>query len=277
MYQHEYDSRPVQTLKCGALGVLLNSSRLKSGRLDRPRSCRPPTVSMSTSEATDLNPTTESSIDLDLDSSADTTDLIEAVTELSEQVSDLQATVQEQAETISDLEDQLRAEQEQRGQEDAQVRARLTEVEERVEDVEEHGSGHTNPGGNTSETTTQEPCTEPQTDIEEMVDLPDSLLGDQTANVRRAVFVARDVEAYTTSCPAGRVITSGELRRVLQAGTDCAGHTQTVARVLDLLDRTGGAGTTVVERGGERRLVFEQDLVDRLGTQRCDGQRGQAV
>jgi flagellar biosynthesis GTPase FlhF len=235
---------------------------------------------MSTSEATDLNPTTESSIDLDLNSDASTTEsLIEAVNVLSEQVSDLQATVQEQAETIDTLRSELDEEREQRGQEDAQVRARVHDVESRVEQVREHGSEDVEGGVQAEQTTMQDDDAEPQTDIEQMSRMPEPVLSEQTANVRRAVFVARDVSSYTTSCPAGRVITSGELRRVLQAGTDCAGHTQTVARVIDLLDRTGGDGTTVVERRGERRLVFEQDLVDRLSaqTQRCDSQRGQAV
>jgi uncharacterized coiled-coil protein SlyX len=231
---------------------------------------------MSTSEATDLNPTTESSTDLDLNSDASTTDLVEAVTELSQRVSELEDTVAEQEQTIDQLREDLRAEQEQRGQEDAQVRARVHDVESRVEDVEETVSGDVEGGVQTSETTMQDDDAE-QTDIEQMVDMPDSLLDDQTANVRRAVFVAKDVSSYTTSCPAGRVITSGELRRVLEAGTECAGHTQTVARVMDLLDRTGGDGTTVVERRGERRLVFEQDLVDRLDTQCCDSQQGQPV
>jgi Tfp pilus assembly protein FimV len=218
---------------------------------------------MSTSEPGNINPTTDTE-SIDLNSDASTTDLIEAVTELSEQVSELESTVQEQAETISDLEDQLRAEKEQRGQADAQVRSRVHDVEERVEDVEEHGSEDVKCGVQTSETTMQEPCTEPQTDLESMTTMPEPVLSEQTANVQRAVFVARDVSSYTTSCPAGRVVKSGELRRVLQAGTDCNGHTQTVARVMDLLDRTGGEDTTVVERRGERRLVFEQDLVDRL-------------
>ncbi len=225
---------------------------------------------MSTSEPGNINPTTDTE-SIDLNSDASTTEsLIEAVNVLSEQVSDLRATVEEQAETIEQLRDDLRAEQEQRGRADSQVRARVHDLEGRVEDVE-HGSGDVEGGVQAEQTTMQDDDTEPQTDIEEMVDLPDSLLDDQTANVRRAVFVARDVSSYTTSCPAGRVITSGELRRVLEAGTDCAGHTQTVARVIDLLDRTGGDGTTVVERRGERRLVFEQDLVDRLSARSQGG------
>jgi len=231
---------------------------------------------MSPTEATDLNPTTESSIDLDLNSDASSAELIEAVTELSQRVSELEDTVAEQEQTIDQLREDLRAEQDARGQEDAKIRSRVHDVESRVEDVEETVSGDVEGGVQTSETTMQDDDAE-QTDIEQMVDMPDSLLDDQTANVRRAVFVAKDVSSYTTSCPAGRVITSGELRRVLEAGTECAGHTQTVARVMDLLDRTGGDGTTVVERRGERRLLFEQDLVDRLDTQCCDSQQGQPV
>jgi uncharacterized coiled-coil protein SlyX len=216
---------------------------------------------------------------IDLSNDADTESLVEAVTELSQRVSELESTVQEQAQTISELHAELDEERQQRGQESAQVRARVHDVEERVEDIEDTVSGHTNPGGSTGETAMQDDDVEPQTDIEEMVDMPDSLLDSQTANVQRACFVAKDVSSYTTSCPAGRVITSGELRRVLQAGTDCAGHTQTVARVIDLLDRTGGESTTVVERRGERRLVFEQDLVDRLSarSQGGDGPQEQAV
>jgi hypothetical protein len=230
---------------------------------------------MSTSRQADKTVTDSSSIDVDLNSDASTTEsLIEAVNVLSEQVSDLTERVEEQAETISELRDDLRAEQDTRGREVAETRQQVEQVREQVEETV---SGHTNPGGNTSETTMQDDDAEPETDLEAMTGMPEPVLSEQTANVQRAVFVAKDVEAFTTSCPAGRVIQSSELRRVLQAGTDCNGHTQTVARVLDLLDRTGGDGTTVVERRGERRLVFEQDLVDRLSTQCCDGQTVEAV
>jgi uncharacterized coiled-coil protein SlyX len=234
---------------------------------------------MSTSRQADKTATDSSSIAQSLSGSADTTELVEAVTELSQRVSELESTVQEQAETIQDLRDDLRAERDERGRSVAETRQQVTELRE---DVEDTVSGGAECGGNTSETTTQEPSVEPQTDIEQMSRMPEPVLSEQTANVQRAVFVAKDVEAYTTSCPAGRVIKSGELRRVLEAGTDCSGHTQTVARVMDLLDRTGGEDTTVVERRGERRLVFEQDLVDRLSaltsqSRGGDSQRGQAV
>jgi hypothetical protein len=245
---------------------------------------------MSTSRQADKTVTDFSSIAQSLSSSADTTDLVEAVTALATEVADLrekvkdqqqiindqQQTINDQQQTISELREDLRREQDTRGREVAQTRQQVEQVRETVEETV---SGDANPIVQAEQTTIQDDDTEPQTDIEQMVRMPDSLLEDQTANVRRAVFVASDVEDYTTSCPAGRVIKSGELRRVLRAGTDCAGHTQTVARVIDLLDRTGGDGTTVVERRGERRLVFEQDLVDRLSaqTQRCDGQPVEAT
>jgi molybdopterin converting factor small subunit len=241
---------------------------------------------MPTTTSADKTATDFASIASNLDSNADTTELVEAVTSMATEIANLreaveeqQDTIEEQQDTIDQLRDDLRAERQQRGQQDAQVRARVHDVEERVDSVEKHGSGHADPTPDGSETTIQDDDAEPETDIGQMVRMPDNLLEDQTANVRRAVFVAKDVEDYTTGCPAGRVIKSGELRRVLQAGTDCAGHTQTVARVMDLLDRTGGDSTTVVERDGERRLVFEQDLVDRLSaqTQRCDSQPVEAT
>jgi hypothetical protein len=236
---------------------------------------------MSTSRQANKTVTDSSSIAQSLSSSADTTDLVEAVTALATEVADLRETVEDQQQTINDqqqtiseLREDLRREQDTRGREVAQTRQQVEQVRETVEET---GSGDANPTVQADQTTTQEPSVEPQTNIEQMVRMPEAVLEDQTANVQRAVFVAKDVADYTTGCPAGRVIKSSELRRVLQAGTDCNGHTQTVARVIDLLDRTGGDCTTVVERRGERRLVFEQDLVDRLDTQRCDSQRGQAV
>jgi hypothetical protein len=264
---------------CVRRGIKLKSLREKCFSVSSkkqgggtPRSAVPTQANKSAMSAT---PHTAKKATTDLDSidlsnDADTTDLVEAVTVLATEVADLRETVESQAQTIEeqqdtieDLRDDLHAEQEQRGQQDAQVRSRLHDIEERVDSVEEHGSGHAN-STEAGQTTIQDDDAEPQTDIEQMARMPDSLLDDQTANVRRAVFVASDVEDYTTGCPAGRVIRSSELRRVLQAGTDCNGHTQTVARVMDLLDRTGGEGTTVVERRGERRLVFSDDLVDRL-------------
>lgn len=55
------------------------------------------------------------------------------------------------------------------------------------------------------------------------------MIDQESANVRRAAFVVRGVMDYTISVPAGRAITSGELRRMVKAGTDASRGT---ARLL---------------------------------------------
>jgi hypothetical protein len=108
------------------------------------------------------------------------------------------------------------------------------------------------------------------TPLEDLVTLPDTVLDEERANTQRAVFVARDVSEYTKSVPAGRVVTSSELRTVLRAGTDSKGHRQTVSRVMNLLDDLGGDETKIVERRGTKRLVFTDEIVERLGRLTAD-------
>jgi hypothetical protein len=105
---------------------------------------------------------------------------------------------------------------------------------------------------------------QPETPIEQVVTMPEEMAVDQlTANQERARFIATDVRDYAESVPAGWAITSTDLRRVLQA-YDQSGHTETVARVFDILDDLGGDDIKIVERRGTRRLIFTDELVDRL-------------
>jgi hypothetical protein len=85
-----------------------------------------------------------------------------------------------------------------------------------------------------------------------------------TANQERARFVAKDVVEYTRSVPAGRAIKSSEIATVLRAGTDCKGRSQTVSRVIEFLNDLGGDGVEVVERRGERRVIFDDHAAHRL-------------
>jgi|APHM01.1.fsa_nt_gi hypothetical protein len=254
--------------QCGA------DSQNQEGQVTSPMCISDPTSKKATDDT--------SSIASNLDSSADSETLVEAITQMATEIANLRATVEDQQDTIEDLRADLREERTRRGKQDADIRSRVHDVESTVQDVEDSLSEDVDQAPEAGNTT-QGPTVEPQTDPESMTTMPDAVLEDQTANVRRAVFVASDVEDYTTACPAGRVIQSSELRRVLKAGTDCRGHTQTVARVMDLLDRTGGEQTQVVQRNGERRLVFEQELVDRLSvlsdeqTHRCDAEPVEAM
>jgi hypothetical protein len=136
----------------------------------------------------------------------------------------------------------------------------VSDVEDRVEDL----SAGDSPEGSTGEDTPADTQERPQTPLEQTAALPQGMIEQESANVRRAVFVARDAEDYTTKVPAGRVIKSSDLRRVLTAGTDARGHTQTVDRVMSVLEEMGGDDVRIVDRRGERRVLFSEEIVARL-------------
>jgi dissimilatory sulfite reductase (desulfoviridin) alpha/beta subunit len=169
--------------------------------------------------------------------------------------------VEDQQKRIDELEDRLDDEQTQRGKDDAELRGRITNAENRLDAVEEEES--------TTETPTdgeKDSSTGTQTPLEQICSLPEEAVVSQlSANQRRARFVARDVEQYASKVPAGYAITSGEISTVLRAGTDCDGRTQTVARVMDFLDRLGGGDVKIVKRRGTKRIVFDEEIVKKLG------------
>jgi len=87
---------------------------------------------------------------------------------------------------------------------------------------------------------------------------------DQRPNIRRALFVARDVVQYTTKVPAGRVIKWSELRKVLRAGTDSS-HGETVKRVMEVLDKFGEDTVRIVDRPNQQmKVCFDDEAVERL-------------
>jgi DNA repair exonuclease SbcCD ATPase subunit len=105
----------------------------------------------------------------------------------------------------------------------------------------------------------------PETNLEQVVSLPEPVVDDQlTANQQRARFIARDLKDYTQSIPAGRRMTAGQITRVLRAGTDCKGHSQTVDRVIDFLNDFGEDQVSVKKRRGKRIVVFGDNLVNRI-------------
>jgi chemotaxis regulatin CheY-phosphate phosphatase CheZ len=181
---------------------------------------------------------------------------------IADTVATLVEIVEEQQKQIEELQDRLDEEQTQRGKDDAELRGRITDAEERLNDVEDDVSGETTP---TPETET-DASTDPQTPLEQICNLPEEAVVSQlSANQRRARFVARDVDQYASKVPAGYSITSGEISTVLRAGTDCDGRTQTVARVMDFLDRLGGDAVKIVKRRGTKRIVFDEEIVEKLG------------
>jgi hypothetical protein len=210
----------------------------------------------------------DKTVSLDDDRSTELEQLIEAkVSEaVDERLGELERRVDELAEEIAGEADRL-------ARDATDDRQRIHALEERMGELEEAasedpGAGMSegrDPRGSGGENAPAPDHIAPTTPLERVAGLPEHLAESElTANVGRARFVARGVMEYSQSAPAGRVISSSDLRRVLVAGTDAKGHGQTVTRVLQALEELGGDGVTVVERRGERRVVFDEGTADRL-------------
>jgi len=141
--------------------------------------------------------TDPSSTDLDLNSDASTTDLIEAVTELSHQVSDLQATVEEQQETIQELRDDLRVEQDTRGREVAETRQQVSDLQATVEET---ACEHADPTPEAGQTTVQPSELTP---VEQLARADDLDAVTDSASVRRAVTLFKNLDEWGRRAPKG--------------------------------------------------------------------------
>lgn len=182
---------------------------------------------------------------------------------LEERVDDTESKAKIGMETAFELEEAVTGD---RGSFDAQDTAEEEgSLIERVEDIEDGGvdggSGDETPTPQTPETTF-----EPETPLEDVVNLPSTMAEESlTANQERAYFIAKDITDYAKSVPAGRVLTSSEVRRVLTAKEESRAHTQTVSRVMDRLEELGKDDVQLKEtRGGERAVVFTDEIVERL-------------
>lgn len=96
-----------------------------------------------------------------------------------------------------------------------------------------------------------------------------------SANQERARFVARDVRDYADKAPAGLVVDSSTVKKVITAAEGNRPHTQTVARIMDFLADLGKDGVELTKRRGRKLVVFDREVADRLANHgRCD--RGSA-
>ena len=194
-----------------------------------------------------------------VDASKEVVDEIEQKGEqLTEEVSQLVEQVDDNSNEINDNANELSETRRQQ----AEDRQRIHEVEKSVEDIDVDDT----PTPNTETTRTHEPVTS----LEEVVTLSETIAEDSlTTNQQRSRFIAKNVEDYTRSCPAGRTIKSSEIRRVLSASEDTSVHTETVSRTMDFLDRLGDDDVAIKEtQSNEKVVVFSDAIVDRIVSQR---------
>ena len=149
------------------------------------------------------------------------------------------------------------------GSEFADVRGRITDVEEQVQTLE------SSPESTTNEDADQMSSQTAETPLERICALPEQIADRElTTNQDRARFIARDVRDYAEKAPAGLVIDSQTITKVLAAeGTKP--HTQTVARVMNFLEKLGKDEIEQTKRCGKKLVVVDPEAADRYHD-RCD-------
>lgn len=93
---------------------------------------------------------------------------------------------------------------------------------------------------------------------------------------RRTAFLWKDLKDYSRKCPAGRVITNPELRRVLAAAEPEDGATidSTIARrVMELSDDLTRGAVTVEKEAGRWRMVIPPDWKEKAREAHRDAER----
>jgi len=174
--------------------------------------------------------------------------------QLTEEVGQLADQIESNAETVEDEKDRRSAEIEG-------CHNRLSRLDDKIQQKEVDSDGAT-PTPDTETTSTHEPVTS----LEEVVTLSETIAEDSlTSNQQRSRFIAKNVEDYTRSVPAGRAIKSSEIRRVLSASEDSSIHTETVSRTMSFLDRLGDDDVSIKEtQSNEKVVVFTDEIVDRI-------------
>jgi chromosome segregation ATPase len=187
---------------------------------------------------------------------ADATDS-STVEKLAQAVADLRETVERLEKENQELREELAEHKDHTGREFADVRGRITDVEDDVD------------AAVVTDTTATETT---ETPLERICSLPEHVADRElTANQERARFIARDVHDYAENVPAGLVVDSRAIKRVLTASEGKRPHTQTVARVMDFLDDLGKDAVKLIKRRGRKLVVFDPDAADRLANHdRCD-------
>ncbi|WP_336346187.1 hypothetical protein [Halalkalicoccus ordinarius] len=188
----------------------------------------------------------------------------EQLDQLTERVDELEAEVEQKDDRIEELEAQLTEYKRFAGSEFADVRGRITDVEEQVQTLESSPDNATSEdAGETSSQTTETP-------LERICGLPEQIADRElTTNQDRARFIARDVRDYAEKAPAGLVIDSQTITKVLTAAEGTKPHTQTVARVMNFLEKLGKDDVKQTKRRGKKLVVVDPEAADRYHD-RCD-------
>jgi chromosome segregation ATPase len=182
--------------------------------------------------------------------------------QLINEAKEIEAQVGANEESVSEIQETVATTR----KEQAQIRSRVTDVEESVESDDDDGVE-----ADVEDTDTLQAGSpavpEAECSLGQAIRLPEHVAEENlTQNQQRARSVAKDVHQYATSVPAGYRLSASELRRVLSAQEDGATiHGQTLNRVRDFLLRLGGEHVELKEsRGGTTSVIFGELFVKRV-------------
>lgn len=186
------------------------------------------------------------------------------VDDLIQSVEDLREIVERQAERIDELEMELAEHKDYTGREVADIRGRISDVEDDVETLENQQikadstnkalGDEANKGGTKAD----------QTPLERICTLPEHITDRElTINQKRARFIAKDIHDYAEKAPAGFVIDSRAVKRVITAKERTRPHTQTVVRVMDFLDDLGKDDIKLKKHRGKKLIVVNPEAATR--------------
>ncbi|CCC41950.1 uncharacterized protein Hqrw_5078 (plasmid) [Haloquadratum walsbyi C23] len=191
-------------------------------------------------------------------SSSCTTDVIK---QLISKIHEQHQTIDSLESEISDIRDQLAT----RAKSDAIDKKQISEQEERISELEDKtdDSETSKDQSSTSDSEGEDTNTQ-STALEQVVALPDDVATENlTSNQKRARSIARRIDEYGKSVPAGIAITSTRIRDILSGLEDKRIHRQTVQRVADFLKRFGDCEIDTKEtRGGKDVVVFSESVVE---------------
>lgn len=188
---------------------------------------------------------------------ADATDS-STVEQLVQVVEDLQKTVERQADRINKFEDELADHMDHTGREFADVRARITDVENQQTqpdstDSTPKGLTGRKPGRRTNRHRLSGSARSRNT-------LPSA----NSRPIKSARFIAKDVHDYAEKAPTGLILDSQTIKKVITAAEDKKPRTQTVARIIDFFEDLGQDDIEVTKRRGKKLIVINPEVADRL-------------
>lgn len=191
--------------------------------------------------------------------------------------------LQAKNEALRDRVDELEGELDNQSQNVSGAFAKLSANEDRIDDLEAqqatvdpaNESAHPNEHDDADADTDDHEQEQDRTPLDTICSLPEHLATRElSANQERARFIARDVRDYAEKAPAGLVIDSRAIKRVITAKEGDRPHTQTVARIMEFLDRLGKDAVELRKRRGRKLIAVDPEAADRFASvadhDRCD-------